>query len=137
MTAAVAPHDAAVLGGLSGTEAARRRAARAGPPRRQKTRRSYASIVRTNVFTVFKLILAVAGAATLAFGEWQDSLFLGVLAANASIGTDFFRLAPPNLAILAPALAGAALAVAALAALDDRFIPGRTTARSAAPAGES
>ena len=51
------------------------------------TSRSYASIVRANVFTVFNLILAVAGGMTLAFGEWQDALFLGVLVANASIGT--------------------------------------------------
>jgi len=43
--------------------------------------------VRANVFTVFNLILAVAGGATLAFGEWQDALFLGVLFANAGIGT--------------------------------------------------
>ena len=57
---------------------------RASAPR---TGRSYASIVRANVFTVFNLILAVAGAMTLAFGEWQDALFLGVLVANASIGT--------------------------------------------------
>jgi len=49
--------------------------------------RSYASIVRANVFTVFNLILAVAGGMTLAFGEWQDALFIGVLVANASIGT--------------------------------------------------
>jgi cation-transporting ATPase E len=74
------------VGGLTSAEAAARRAA-ARPVRRQRTSRSYASIVRSNVFTVFNLILAVAGAATLAFGEWQDSLFLGVLVANASIGT--------------------------------------------------
>ncbi len=55
----------------------------AGTPR---TSRSYASIVRANVFTVFNVILAVAGAATLAFGEWQDALFLGVLVANSTIG---------------------------------------------------
>ncbi len=54
------------------------------PPR---TSRSYASIVRANLFTVFNLILAVAGAATLIFGEWQDALFLGVLVANTAIGT--------------------------------------------------
>ena len=30
------------------------------------------------------LILAVAGAATLAFGEWQDALFLGVLFSNSA-----------------------------------------------------
>jgi magnesium-transporting ATPase (P-type) len=38
---------------------------------------------------------------------------------------DFFSLAAPNVAILAPALAGAAIAIAGLSALDDRFIPGR------------
>ena len=48
--------------------------------------RSYASIVRANVFTVFNLILLVAGIATLAFGEWQDALFLGVLVSNSLIG---------------------------------------------------
>jgi cation-transporting ATPase E len=72
--------------GLSETEAATRRAAR-GPVRERRTSRSYASIVRANVFTVFNLILAIAGAATLAFGEWKDALFLGVLVANAGIGT--------------------------------------------------
>ncbi len=55
--------------------------------RTQGASRSYASIVRANVFTVFNLILAVAGVATLAFGEWQDALFLGVLVGNAGIGT--------------------------------------------------
>jgi cation-transporting ATPase E len=74
------------LGGLTAAEAAARRPSR-GRPRRRRTSRSYASIVRSNVFTVFNLILAVAGAATLAFGEWQDALFLGVLVANAGIGT--------------------------------------------------
>ena len=72
--------------GLTEAEAAERLARRGRTPR-QRTSRSYASIVRANVFTVFNLILALAGAATLAFGEWQDALFLGVLVANASIGT--------------------------------------------------
>jgi cation-transporting ATPase E len=72
--------------GLSEAEAVARRTAR-GPVRERRTSRSYASIVRANVFTVFNLILAVAGAATLVFGEWQDALFLGVLVANATIGT--------------------------------------------------
>jgi magnesium-transporting ATPase (P-type) len=48
--------------------------------------RSYWNIVRANVFTVFNLILAFFGALTLAFGSWQDALFLGILVANASIG---------------------------------------------------
>ncbi len=72
--------------GLTQAEASQRLAA---SPRRRRRRssRSYASIVRANVFTVFNLILGVAGAVTLAFGEWQDALFLGVLVANATIGT--------------------------------------------------
>src|SRR4051794_10051816 len=72
--------------GLTEAEAERRLAAR-GPAPPPETGRSYASIVRANVFTVFNLILAVAGAATLLFGQWQDALFLGVLVANAGIGT--------------------------------------------------
>ena len=70
--------------GLTEEEAARRLSAR--PPHEPATSRSYASIVRANVFTVFNLILAVAGTATLVFGEWQDALFLGVLFSNAAIG---------------------------------------------------
>ncbi|HET7353317.1 MAG TPA: HAD-IC family P-type ATPase [Gaiellaceae bacterium] len=72
--------------GLSSAEASRRLAASA-PRSASRSSRSYASIVRANVFTVFNLILGVAGAATLAFGQWQDALFLGVLVANATIGT--------------------------------------------------
>jgi P-type E1-E2 ATPase len=77
------PHAAQ---GLSEAEAARRLTAR-GPVPPAHTSRSYASIVRANVFTIFNLILAAAGALTLAFGEWQDALFLGILVANAGIGT--------------------------------------------------
>jgi P-type E1-E2 ATPase len=71
--------------GLTEVEAARRLAER-GPPPPTPTSRSYASIVRANVFTLFNLILAVAGGMTLAFGEPQDALFLGVLVGNAGIG---------------------------------------------------
>jgi cation-transporting P-type ATPase E len=80
------PADARVNEGLSEREATRRLGERRRTPT-PRTSRSYASIVRANVFTVFNLILAVAGAATLAFGEWQDTLFLGVLIANAGVGT--------------------------------------------------
>ena len=52
--------------GLTEHEAARLLAER--EPYIATTSRSYTSIVRANVFTVFNLILAVAGAATLAFG---------------------------------------------------------------------
>jgi magnesium-transporting ATPase (P-type) len=71
--------------GLSEAEAARRRDLR-GPLPRPATSRSYASIVRANVFTVFNLILLVFGVLMLAVGDWRDALFLGVLVANASIG---------------------------------------------------
>jgi len=75
----------AVAAGLSEAEAQRRLAAR-GPLRPPATSRSYASIVRANTLTVFNLILAVFGALTLAFGDWRDALFLGVLLANTAIG---------------------------------------------------
>src|SRR5574337_1172516 len=85
-TAATAGPGAFARGaGLTEAEAAERLSLREGPVRTRSSR-SYASIVRANVFTVFNLILAVAGAATLAFGEWQDALFLGVLVFNSGIG---------------------------------------------------
>ena len=49
--------------GLSEAEAARLLELR-GPQEPAQTSRSYASIVRANVFTVFNLILVVAGVAT-------------------------------------------------------------------------
>jgi cation-transporting ATPase E len=74
----------AAVDGLTNEEAARRLAGR-GPVERPSSR-SYASIVRANVLTIFNLILAVAGALMLVFGSWQDALFLGVLVANSTIG---------------------------------------------------
>jgi magnesium-transporting ATPase (P-type) len=71
--------------GLTEAEAARRLAER-GPVRPPATSRSYASIVRANVLTVFNAILAAFGALTLVFGDWRDALFLGILVANAGIG---------------------------------------------------
>ncbi|HZB22840.1 MAG TPA: hypothetical protein VE444_03260, partial [Gaiellaceae bacterium] len=70
--------------GLSTDEAARRLAAR--EPYRPTSSRSYASIVSANVFTIFNLILLVAGVVTLVFGDWRDALFLGVLLSNSAIG---------------------------------------------------
>lgn len=72
-------------GGLSEAEAQRRLTA-AGRSRRAATSRSYASIVRANVLTVFNLILAVFGTLTLIFGDARDALFLGVIVANSTIG---------------------------------------------------
>ncbi|MGH2835117.1 MAG: HAD-IC family P-type ATPase [Solirubrobacteraceae bacterium] len=71
--------------GLSESEAAARLAT-AGSPRKPPSSRSYSSIVRANALTVFNLILAVFGAVTLAFGDWRDALFLGVILANTTIG---------------------------------------------------
>lgn len=71
--------------GLSEAEAQRRRAAR-GEVAAPASSRSYASIVRANTLTVFNLILVVFGVMTLAFGDWRDALFLGVLVANTTIG---------------------------------------------------
>ena len=70
--------------GLTQAEAERKLASR--PVAQPTTSRSYKSIVVANTFTIFNLILLVAGVVTLAFGEWQDALFLGVLVANAGIG---------------------------------------------------
>jgi cation-transporting P-type ATPase E len=71
--------------GLSEAEAERKLAAERRP-RRTKTSRSSASIVRANVLTVFNLILAVFGALTLIFGDARDALFLGIIVANSTIG---------------------------------------------------
>jgi len=85
VTRTAEPAAPAVPAGLSSEEAERRLAkrGRVEPP---ESSRSYGSIVRANVFTVFNLILAVAGAAMLLFGSWQDALFLGILVANSAIG---------------------------------------------------
>ncbi len=77
-----APAD---LVGLTEAEASRR-LQEAGAPSGQATSRSYASIVRANVFTVFNLILVGFGVITLIFGEPQDALFLGIVVANSAIG---------------------------------------------------
>jgi magnesium-transporting ATPase (P-type) len=71
--------------GLSQAEAKRRLAER-GPLPEQQSSRSYASIVRANVLTVFNLVLLVFGVLTLAFGDWRDALFLVILVANSGIG---------------------------------------------------
>ncbi len=71
--------------GLSEAEAARRLAA-SGGPRRATTSRSYASIARANILTLFNLILAGFGTVTLIFGDVRDALFLGIIVANSTIG---------------------------------------------------
>lgn len=73
------------LRGLTEVEAAARLAKRM-PFRSPPTSRTYASIVRANVFTIFNLILLFFGVITLTFGDWRDALFLGVLFSNSGIG---------------------------------------------------
>ncbi|MFP5363004.1 MAG: HAD-IC family P-type ATPase [Thermoleophilia bacterium] len=82
--AELTPAREAPRSGLTEAEAAQRLAAR--PRRRTPTSRSYASILRANVFTIFNLILAGFGALTLIFGDWRDALFLAILVANTAIG---------------------------------------------------
>ncbi len=72
--------------GLTEVEAERRLAAR-GSQHEERSSRSYRSIAIANTFTIFNLILAVFGAATIAFGNPRDALFLGILFANIGIGT--------------------------------------------------
>ena len=71
--------------GLSEAEARRRLPERAAPARAGASR-SYGSIVRANILTLFNLILATFGTVTLLYGDWRDALFLGILVANTSIG---------------------------------------------------
>jgi cation-transporting P-type ATPase E len=71
--------------GLSECEAQKRLAERRRE-REPASSRSYASIVRANVLTVFNLILAAFGGVTLAFGDARDALFLGIIVANSGIG---------------------------------------------------
>ena len=75
----------AAAAGLTQQEAERKLAAK--PPVGIESSRSYKSIVVANVFTIFNLILLAAGVLTLAFGDAQDAIFLGVLVANAAIGS--------------------------------------------------
>lgn len=77
-----APAPATAPGGLTDAEAEARR-----PPRRRpRASRSYASIVRANVFTLFNLILASFAVITLWFGDWRDVFFLAILVVNVTIG---------------------------------------------------
>jgi magnesium-transporting ATPase (P-type) len=54
---------------------------------RERSSRSYASIVRANTLTVPNGILFVFGVVTVAFGSWKDALFVGILGANIVIGS--------------------------------------------------
>ena len=54
---------------------------------RQRSSRSYASIVRANTLNIPNGILFFFGLLTLTFGSWQDALFLGILVSNIAIGS--------------------------------------------------
>lgn len=71
--------------GLSEQEALARQAAR-GTPRDSPASRSKAVIVRANLVTPFNAILIALGFLTLAFGDWRDALFLGIVVTNTGIG---------------------------------------------------
>ena len=77
---------AASSAGLTAADAERRLRER-GPQQKESSSRSYRSIAVANTFTVFNAILAAFGAATMAFGDPRDALFLGILIANTAIGT--------------------------------------------------
>ncbi len=66
-------------------EAAARLAARGDPPEPASSR-STGTIVRANAITPFNAILLGLGFLTLAFGDWRDALFLGIVIANTGIG---------------------------------------------------
>lgn len=53
---------------------------------RRRASRSFADIVRANVFTRFNALLGSLCAVMLVAGPWQDALFGGVLVANSLIG---------------------------------------------------
>jgi magnesium-transporting ATPase (P-type) len=54
---------------------------------RQRSSRSYASIVRANTLTIPNGILLLFGVLTLTFGSWKDALFVGILISNIAIGS--------------------------------------------------
>jgi P-type E1-E2 ATPase len=72
--------------GLTEAEADERLRER-GPLPRQRSSRSYASILRANTLTVPNAILFVFGVLTLVFASWRDALFLGILVSNIAVGT--------------------------------------------------
>jgi magnesium-transporting ATPase (P-type) len=71
--------------GLSEQEAGARLAER-GKARVQRSSRSYPSIVRANILTIFNLIIGAFGIVTLIFGDAQDALFLAIIVVNSAIG---------------------------------------------------
>src|SRR5205807_10420869 len=78
--------SAELVRGLTDTETARRLDARGMLPR-QRSRRSYASIIRANTLNIPNGILLFFGVLTITFASWRDALFLGILVSNVAIGS--------------------------------------------------
>ena len=72
--------------GLTEAEAARRLEAR-GVLARQRSSRSYASIIRANTLNIPNGILFSFGVLTITFGSWKDALFVGILLSNIALGS--------------------------------------------------
>jgi cation-transporting ATPase E len=72
--------------GLTEVEAAARLRERGDAPR-QRSSRSYASIIRANTLNIPNGVLLLFGVLTITFGSWKDALFLGILIANIAIGS--------------------------------------------------
>ena len=58
-----------------------------GPLPRQRSSRSYLSIVRANTLNIPNGILFLFGVLTITFGSWKDALFVGILVSNIAIGS--------------------------------------------------
>jgi len=54
---------------------------------RERSSRSYGSIVRANTFNIPNAILFFFGVLTIVLGSWKDALFMGILVANIVIGS--------------------------------------------------
>lgn len=72
--------------GLSAHEVADRFAAGSVNRQPDRTSRTYAGIVRSNVFTRFNLIISILTVVVLAVGEPGDALFAGVMVVNTAVG---------------------------------------------------
>ena len=101
---AVSRRPTVAVQGLTKAEARRRLSQRGGAATISASR-SYASVIRTNVLTVFNLILTSLGVVTLVFGDWRNALFLGIPVANTGIGIAqgvLAKRALDRLALVAP-----------------------------------
>jgi magnesium-transporting ATPase (P-type) len=66
---------------------AARRLTERGEPPRQRSSRSYLSIIRGNAVNIPNAILLVFGVLTITLDTWKDALFLAILVSNIVIGS--------------------------------------------------